>query len=95
MDKTQVTELNQNELDHRVVFLGFDRIQLLDLAGPLETLQIANEAPNGSRYSTSIVSQHEFFKSESGIQIKSDYTFAQLDNRLDTPFRINTLVIPG
>lgn len=80
---------------HSVVFLGFDRIQLLDLVGPLETFQIANGTIKGTKYTTSIMSEGSSFRSESGINVQSDYTLEQFDNQIDRPFRINTLVIPG
>jgi len=86
---------DNDKREHNVVFLGFDHIQLLDLAGPLETFQIANEAPNGANYKTYIVSENDSFKSASGMQIKSDYKLEQFDHRDNAPFTIDTLVIPG
>ena len=87
--------VNSDKTEHNVVFLGFERIQLLDLVGPLETFKIANGATNLGSYKTSIVSEKESFMSESGIQIKSDYTLEQFSRKVEAPFKIDTLVIPG
>jgi len=73
---------------HNIAFLGFDRIQLLDLVGPLEAFDIANKAIDGKPYRCFIISENATFTSESKIKLLSDHT---LDN---TP-HIDTLIIPG
>ena len=73
---------------HKIAFVGFDRIQLLDLVGPLEAFDIANSAIEGKPYKSFIVSEKETFTSESKIKLVSDY---QLNK---TP-HIDTLIIPG
>jgi transcriptional regulator GlxA family with amidase domain len=73
---------------HNVAFLGFDKIQLLDLIGPLEAFAIANEALHGRPYQSFILSENKTFTSESRVTLASDY---QLDNHPP----IHTLIIPG
>ena len=76
------------EQRHNIAFLGFDRIQLLDLVGPMEAFDIANEAVHGQKYRCFIVSESPTFTSESNIKLVSDYSLQ------DAP-RIDTLIIPG
>jgi transcriptional regulator GlxA family with amidase domain len=73
---------------HHIAFLGFDRIQLLDLVGPFEAFDIANKSVDGRKYRPFIVSENPTFTSESRIRVLSDY---QID---DTP-KIDTLFVPG
>ena len=81
--------MNDSNLEtHNIAFVGFDRVQLLDLAGPLESFQIANESIQNTPYRTFIVSENRQFRSESGIGISADFTFG------DHP-QIHTMIIPG
>ena len=73
---------------HNVAFLGFDRIQLLDLIGPMEALNIANKRVGGPGYNTFIISEKQAFSSESHVRVASDYLLS------DSP-RIDTLFISG
>ena len=73
---------------HNIAFLGFDRIQLLDLVGPMEAFVTANGLVSGRKYNSFIVSENPTFTSESQIRLLSDY---QIN---DTP-KIDTLFIPG
>jgi transcriptional regulator GlxA family with amidase domain len=73
---------------HNIAFLGFDRIQLLDLVGPLEAFTTANDVVDGRKYHCFIVSENPTFTSESQIRLLSDYQIK------DTP-EIDTLIIPG
>ncbi len=73
---------------HNIAFLGFDRVQLLDLVGPLEAFTTANDVVDGRKYHCFIVSENPTFTSESRIRLLSDYQIK------DTP-RIDTLIIPG
>ena len=73
---------------HNIAFLGFDRIQLLDLVGPLEAFATANVVVDGRKYHCYIVSENPTFTSESRIRLLSDYQIK------DTP-EISTLIIPG
>lgn len=81
-----------NNSTHNIAFIGFDRIQLLDLVGPLEAFLGANSFVNGKQYETFIIAEQSPFISESKIKIIADYT---LDNALGDIPRIDTLVIPG
>ena len=73
---------------HNIAFLGFDRIQLLDLVGPLEAFATANGVVEGRKYNCFIVSENPTFTSDSQIRVLSDFQFK------DTP-QIDTLIIPG
>ena len=73
---------------HNIAYLGFDRIQLLDLVGPLEAFATANDVIDGRKYNGFIVSENPTFTSESRIRVLSDYQFRK------TP-GIDTLIIPG
>jgi len=73
---------------HNIAFLGFDRIQLLDLVGPLEAFTLANEVVDGRKYHCFIVSENPDFTSESKIRVLSDY-------QIDSTPKIDTLFIPG
>lgn len=73
---------------HKIALLGFNRVQLLDLVGPLESFVIANEDVTGPRYETFIISENEHFVSESNIKVLTDYRLS------DNP-PIDTLIIPG
>jgi len=73
---------------HNIAFLGFDKIQLLDLVGPLEAFATANGLVGGRKYNCFIVSENPTFTSDSQIRVLSDFQFN------DTP-EIDTLIIPG
>ena len=73
---------------HKIAFLGFDRMQLLDLVGPLESFLAANQAIKNKRYQTFIIGEKDRFTSESGMTVLTDH---QLDEKLV----IDTLFIPG
>lgn len=83
MQKTQ-----NHTQTHNIAFLGFDRIQLLDLVGPLEAFDIANKTIDGKPYHCFIISEKATFTSESKISLVSDY-------RLEKTPHIDTLIIPG
>lgn len=71
--------------------VGFDRIQALDLVGPADTFQLANEAlHDGSPgYRTLIVSARgRGFLSQSGLRIAADTSFD------DAP-KLDTIIVPG
>lgn len=72
---------------HRIGFLAYDDIQLLDLVGPLECFDLI-KADAEPLYESCIIAPRKKIRSETGIQIEADYTFA------DAP-SIDTLVIPG
>ncbi len=74
--------------DHNIAFLGFDQIELLDLVGPFEAFNNANQILNHFKYNTFLVSELANFTSESGIKMSSDH-------RLTDDLTIDTLVIPG
>ena len=78
----------ENNRRHNIAFLGFDRIQLLDLVGPLEAFAIANEVVDGRKYHCFIVSENPTFTSESQIRLLSDY-------QINATPKIDTLFIPG
>lgn len=73
---------------HHIAFMGFDRIQLLDLVGPLEAFTTANNLVSGLKYRCFIVSEKPSFTSESHISVLSDFQF-------DNAPTIDTLFIPG
>lgn len=71
--------------------VGFDRIQALDLVGPADTFQLANEAlPGGAPgYETLVVSSGgRSFLSQSGLRMAADASFD------DAP-ELDTLIVPG
>ncbi|WP_395373516.1 GlxA family transcriptional regulator [Marinicella sp. W31] len=76
--------MNKNKT-HHVAFLGFNRIQLLDLVGPLEALEIANNRIDGPGYQCFIVSEEDKFTSESRVKVASDYQFSNCP-QVDTVF---------
>jgi|SRR5215469_11651847 len=71
--------------------VGFDRIQALDLVGPADTFQLANEALSAGSpgYRTLIVSaEGHSFLSQSGLRIAADTSFD------DAP-ELDTIIVPG
>jgi transcriptional regulator GlxA family with amidase domain len=75
----------------KIGLVGFDRIQALDLVGPADTFQLANEAlPNGARgYETLVLSAGgRGFLSQSGLRIGADASF-------DEAPELDTLIVPG
>jgi transcriptional regulator GlxA family with amidase domain len=71
--------------------VGFDRIQALDLVGPADTFQLANEAlasdPPG--YRAMVISPGgRNFRSQSGLRIAADASFD------DAP-PLDTIIVPG
>jgi len=82
------TDLQIPGKPEQVAFLGFDRIQLLDLIGPLEAFAIADEALSGAGYRSFIIAEHQQFESESHVKVLADY-------RLEQSPSIDTLIIPG
>jgi len=81
-------KLPANAQSHNIAFLGYDQIQLLDLVGPLEAFDIANNAVEGKPYHCFVISEKPTFTSESNLTLVSDYTLE------DAP-HIDTLIIPG
>jgi len=73
---------------HNIAFVGFDRVQLLDLVGPLEAFDTANAQITGAPYRSFIVSEKPHFTSESKIQIVSDFQFDKVST-------FQTLIVPG
>ena len=78
---------------HQIAFLGFDQIQLLDLVGPLEAFQIANQAHAGPGYETFILAEKSKFVSESKITLQSDCVLKSCHPKSNK--KIDTLFIPG
>lgn len=71
--------------------VGFDQIQALDLVGPADTFQLANEAlPSGCPgYRTLILSAGaRAFRSQSGLLLAADTSFE------DAP-DLDTIIVPG
>lgn len=71
--------------------VGFDRIQTLDLVGPADTFQLANEAmpPDSVGYRTLVISAGgRSFISQSGLKIEADASFD------DAP-ELDTIIVPG
>lgn len=73
---------------HKVAFLGFDRVQLLDLVGPLESFLTANQIIKDKPYHTFIIGEKDRFTSESNLTVLTD-------RQLDEDLEIDTLFIPG
>ncbi len=73
---------------HKIAFLGFDRIQLLDLVGPLESFLTANRIIKDKLYQTFIIGETDRFTSESNISVLTD-------RQLGEDVEIDTLFIPG
>ncbi|MAG77175.1 MAG: AraC family transcriptional regulator, partial [Colwelliaceae bacterium] len=73
---------------HKVVFLAFEGIELLDLSGPQTAFYEANCISNNF-YELSLCGfSTEVIRSEAGTQIIPDVSIYELDE-------IDTLVIPG
>jgi transcriptional regulator GlxA family with amidase domain len=71
--------------------VGFDRVQALDLVGPADTFQLANEALPGSSpaYRTLVVSPGgRGFLAQSGLRISADTSFEQAPE-------FDTIIVPG
>ncbi|MGH8198861.1 MAG: GlxA family transcriptional regulator [Steroidobacteraceae bacterium] len=71
--------------------VGFDCIQTLDLVGPADTFQLANEAlpTDSAGYRTLVISAGgRSFTSQSGLKISADASFD------DAP-ELDTIVVPG
>ena len=71
--------------------VGFDRIQTLDLVGPADTFQLANEAlpADSAGYRTLVISAGgRSFVSQSGLKIDADASFD------DAP-ELDTIIVPG
>ncbi len=77
---------------HHVALLGFNQVQLLDLIGPLEAFNVANEVTGQKVYKTNIISEYESFISDSHVRVLSDHL---LSAKLLDEVRIDTLLIPG
>lgn len=75
-------------LTHKIAFLGFDRVQLLDLVGPLESFLTANQVIKDKQYQTFIIGEKDRFTSESNLKVLTD-------NQLGENLEIDTLFIPG
>lgn len=73
---------------HKIGFLGYDGVQLLDIAGPLESFALVNEQQPGICYETAIVAPNRAFKTETGVTVQADYLLQQAPC-------FDTLIIPG
>ena len=75
----------------RIGLVAFDRVQALDIVGPLDAFAAANELADGSRaaYELLVLAPHKgIVKTESGLRLVAD---AVLE---DAP-ALDTVVIPG
>lgn len=72
---------------HRIGFVAYDGIQMLDLVGPLESFALVKHQ-DVPAYETCVVGPSRQITSETGIAISCDYLLE------DAP-SFNTLVIPG
>ncbi|HUN71222.1 MAG TPA: GlxA family transcriptional regulator [Steroidobacteraceae bacterium] len=71
--------------------VGFERIQALDLVGPADTFQLANEALSADSpgYRTLVISAGgRSFLSQSGLKIAADASF-------DEAPELDTIIVPG
>ncbi len=73
---------------HHVAFLGFNQVQLLDLIGPMEAFNIANELTEHAYYQTFIISEFDSFISDSKVRVMSDCLLTEAP-------QIDTLFIAG
>lgn len=77
----------------RVGFLLFDQLQLLDVSGPMDALDSANQhlARHGGEPAFELVTialSRAAIKSESGLTLSADYALSQID-------KLDWLIIPG
>jgi transcriptional regulator GlxA family with amidase domain len=73
-----------------VVFVAFDQLQLLDLAGPLEVFDVADRLAGGGRYETLVATPDGGrVRSTSRLEIGADLALAE------APAAIDTLVVVG
>ena len=73
-----------------IVLVAFDRLQLLDLAGPAEVFDAADRVAGGDRYRTWVATPGgERVRTTSGIELGGDGALA------DAPAEIDTLVVVG
>ena len=76
----------------RVVVLGFDDVQSLDITGPLEVFASANEIPRPdgqpAAYECALVSATGTVRTSSGLRLLTDRLPRNADN-------IDTVVVPG
>jgi transcriptional regulator GlxA family with amidase domain len=70
-------------MPRRVVLLGFENLQALDLTGPNEVFSVAARLVPGS-YTTEIVAPRKSFRSWSGMRIEADCTTARCRGPIDT-----------
>lgn len=73
-----------------IVFVGFDGVAAIDIAGPIQAFALANAASNPDRrYDARLISlEGKQFRSESGVIFRSD-------GRLDEADAVDTIIIPG
>ena len=73
-----------------VVFVAFDQLQLLDLAGPLEVFDVADRLAGGGRYETLVATPDGGrVRSTSRLEVGADLALAE------APAAIDTLVVVG
>ncbi len=73
-----------------IAFLAFDRFQLLDITGPLQTFATASDLNGVSNYRTVVVSRRGgLVASSSGVRLDT-LSFKQVAR-----MRIDTLIVPG
>jgi len=73
-----------------IVFVAFDQLQLLDLAGPLEVFDVADRLAGGGRYETLVATPDGGrVRSTSRLEIGADLALAE------APAAIDTLVVVG
>lgn len=82
--------MNLNSAQRHVVFVGTEKMVEIDLLGPLQVFQMANEAAEGSSiplpYAISVVSTHTSGRiaGECGIEIASKGHYSQVASPIDT-----------
>jgi len=73
----------------RVVIVGFDGVQALDIVGPLEVFNAAERLGRASGYTTELVGRTRNLRSASGLGLEADATIRT------APGEIDTLIVAG
>jgi transcriptional regulator GlxA family with amidase domain len=88
--------MSSNRSPRTIVLVAFDRLQLLDLAGPLEVFDAADRLAGGGTYRTVVATPGGVaVRSSSGLPLAGDHDLFALADPTSREAEVDTLLVAG
>lgn len=83
----------RHDASRRIVLVGFDGMQLLDLAGPLEVFTAADQIAGGGAYDVRVATPGgQRVRTSSGVELSAEVALAEVASRLGS---VDTVLVVG